>query len=186
MGRSTVYNVVKRWKPTVSAIKKRQQGNTDPTSNWCMASHNWSLQLLVRFRQIAAPEITAPKFKLADGQLRICFRECELPPIKLEQVDFWDESHKKQRVGKCKNGQQIEYLFPRDENGKLDLENGSYGERGFVLKMKYEQEARFCLGCCLDLDSNGEVKLDGDGNRLGKTLPLFEYTKLTSSQIKIG
>ena len=106
-----------------------------------MTSHNWSLQLSVRYRTIAAPEITAPEFKQEDGQLGICFHKCELPPIKLEQVDFWDKSHKKQRVGKCKNGHQIEYLFPRHENGKLDLENGSYGERGFVQKTKYEQEA---------------------------------------------
>ena len=180
VGRTTVYNCVKQIKPTVSMIKKRQQGNTDANSNWCRASHNWALQLLVMFQQIEPQEITNKKFLDEEGYLRKCFRESELPAIKIEQVDFWDETHKKQRVGKCKNGGvQLEYLFPRDESGKLDLTHCDCRERGTSLKMKYEQEARFMTGCCLDLDANGVVKMDAEGNPLGKTLPIFEYTSKT-------
>jgi hypothetical protein len=83
-------------------------------------------------------------------------------------------------VGKVKGGGvQLEFQFPRDQNGKIDLENGEYGERSTQLKMKYEQEARFMMGCCLDLDDNGIIKQDVDGNPLGKLLPLFEYTNTT-------
>ncbi len=82
--------------------------------------------------------------------------------IHIECVHWWDESHKKQRIGKVKNGSSIEYQFPRDEDGKLDLLHGHLSKRGTELKMKYEKEARFSTGMCLRLDCDGEVVKDGE------------------------
>ena len=76
-----------------------------------------------------------------------------------------------------KNGKQLEYRFPRDVNGKFDIQQGVLNEAGFEYHMKYEKEARFMTSCCLDIMPNGDVKLDSEGNRVGICLPLLEYTE---------
>ena len=39
VGRSCVYEAVKKMKPVVTKVGKRQQGNSDPTSNWAIANY---------------------------------------------------------------------------------------------------------------------------------------------------
>jgi hypothetical protein len=39
-------------------------------------------------------------------------------------------------------------LFPHNEHGEIDPENGQYHDAKQKLKMKYNDEARFCFGCC--------------------------------------
>lgn len=59
---------------------------------------------------------------------------------------------------RSQRGGDDEFLvFPRDENGKLDLENGTYSsEKKCRMKKKCDQEARFCFGAAIvkKLDNN--------------------------------
>jgi hypothetical protein len=172
VGRSTVYLTAKRLKPTVTKIKKRQQGSLDLESDWCKASHRWSAQILIMFRI----PIVLPASWTVHGVPRH-LSSLVVPQIDIECTQYWDESHKKQRIGMIKNGTNIEYRFPRDEDGKLDLINGRLSARGTELKMKYEKEARFSTGMCLRLDTDGKVVKDVHGRPLGDRLPIFEYTE---------
>ena len=65
VGRSAVYETCKRLKPTVTKILKRQQGNLDVTSDWCMASHRWATQLLIIFGDLKQDQVPA-KFLLVE------------------------------------------------------------------------------------------------------------------------
>ena len=173
VGRSCVYQTSKRMNPTISKIKKRQQGSLDLNSGWCRASHRWATQLLIMFRE----DITVPEQFYKEGKLPQCYNLDDIPKVDIRCVDWWDETHKKQRVGKVKNGSKLEYRFPRSE-GSLDLESGTIKDAGFSFHMKYEKEARFMLGMRLDVDGQtGEVRKDDGGKCLGTRLPLFEYTE---------
>jgi len=105
-----------------------------------------------------------------------------LQHIEITNIDFWDETHKKVRIGRyktVKGGKQIEYRFPRSVAGKLDLEHGEFRERGTEYNMKYEKEARFCTGCAIGMDSDGNPLKDDSGEYVGVLLPLFDYSKTT-------
>lgn len=73
--------------------------------------------------------------------------------------------------------------FLRNKDGKVVKENGEYrSEQTKVLKVKYEKEARFCLGVAM--------KIDADGKEHGCRLPPFNYTQkkvitLTETSIKV-
>ena len=175
VGRSTVYEACKRLKSSVTTILKRQQGSIDLDSDWCKASHRWSAQLLIMFGELKREELPA-KF-LLEGKLPMCFQPAAVRRIKLESIHFWDETHKKQRIGKTRSGTKLEYRFNYDKDGNLDLENGTKRPRSTELKMKYTKEARFCTGTCLKIDSTGNIVYDAKGRPLGKTLPLFEYSE---------
>ena len=177
VGRSTIYETVKRMKPKVTMIQKRGQGSHDPNSGWCQANHRWALQMLIMYRQIETQDIPK-KFLNADGTLPDCFNEDKLPHIRIENVDFWDETHKKVRIGKykvVKGGKQLEYRFPRGTEG-LYRSNGDYRVRGTEYNMKYDSEARFSTGCAIKLDDEGRPVKDDNGEYVGEVLPLFEYT----------
>jgi hypothetical protein len=172
VGRSTVYLAASRLKPTVTKIKKRQQGSLDLKSDWCRASYLWAAQMLLMFR-IA---IVLPELWIVAGvprNLDVNF----VQKIDIESTQFWDETHKRQRIGKLKNGTNVQYRFLRNEEGKLDLNHGQLSKRGTELKMKYEKEARFSTGMCLRLDTAGNVVMDEDGRPLGDRLELFEYSE---------
>jgi len=57
VGRSCVYEVVKRLKPQITMIQKRAQGSFNLDSGWCRANHRWATQLLIKFRLLAADEV---------------------------------------------------------------------------------------------------------------------------------
>lgn len=123
-----------------------------------------------------------PDSFLINGVLPDCFNEDKLPRLNINDIDFWDETHKKARVvGKIKTvkgGKQMELLFRRNPEGKLDP-NGEYASRGSELNMKYDKEARFCMGCAIAMDKNGDPELDEKGNLIGEVLPIFDYSKTT-------
>jgi len=73
-----------------------------------------------------------------------------LTPINVHQIVHWDETHVTQCIGATPMGcQRRQLLFRRDDDGRIDLENGAYQEacRQRQLKMKYLKESRFSLGC---------------------------------------
>ena len=62
-------------------------------------------------------------------------------------------------------------MFPRNEEGEVDVERGVYIKNNQPKRstFKYEQEGRFCLGV---------VKVEGqDGTIIGKSCPMLDYTE---------
>ena len=62
-------------------------------------------------------------------------------------------------------------MFPRNEEGEVDVERGVYNTNNQPKRatFKYEQEGRFCL----DL-----AKVEGqDGKIIGKRCPVLDYTE---------
>lgn len=175
VGRSCVYDAVKRMQPVVTKIGKRQQGSYDPQSYWAIANYRWSVQVLLRMKVITVDEIPMDLWEPKDGPLPDCFNPEKLTPIDPKFIAYWDETHKKQRMGKIKNGDNIQYRFKRNADGKVTMD-GQLEDPGEEYKMKYEQEARMCTGCVLELDADDEPKKDENGRFLGRTLPMFNYS----------
>lgn len=176
VGRSSVYQAMLRLKPEVTAITKRPQGNMDPSSNFCQANYRWATQLLLMYGDLDQKDV--PEMFKVNGDFPECFQSEKLRKLKLEQITWFDESHKKQKVGRIKNGKNIQMRFKRNEEGKPDPE-GEYLPRGYEVAMKFAKEARFCYGCVLEIDDKGNMKKNSKDQPLGKTLPLFEYTDAT-------
>ena len=85
-----------------------------------------------------------------------------------DQVGWFDECHKKCHIGhKITEGKNDEFLvFPRDENGKLDLENGTHSsEKKHRMKVKCDQEARFCFGAAMVTKSDNNPSNEKCGVR---------------------
>ena len=118
----TVYTSSKRLRPLTTTIAPRKQGSLNVDSPWEKARDNWCKQLLIRLRIKTAVELFkdgAPiPFPFSSEFLRGKY-------LKIEQIAFWDETHKKVHMGKgSAKGKKEEVRFPRDINGKLDLLNG--------------------------------------------------------------
>lgn len=174
VGRSTIRNTMLRMKPDVSAITKRPQGNQDPASAFCQANYRWATQILIMFGELTQEQV--PEDFKVNGEWPKCFQVEHIRKVVLPNVTWFDEAHKKQRVGKIKNGKKVQTRFPRNEAGEFDP-NGTYLPKGYELGMKYAKEARFMYGCTLELENDGSAKLDSAGKPLGKTLPIFEYSE---------
>jgi hypothetical protein len=71
--------------------------------------------------------------------------------LKMAQVIWWDEMHKKCIIGGQQGSKATHFVqFPRDENGKIDLVNGAYDKSEVsYLNVKDEKEVRLCLGCAM-------------------------------------
>ena len=62
-------------------------------------------------------------------------------------------------------------VFPRNEDGEVDVERGVYNTNNKPNKstFKYEQEGQFCLGVAKVESQYGTI--------IGKRCPVFDYTK---------
>ena len=73
-------------------------------------------------------------------------------------------------------------VFPRDENGRLDVENGTYSdETKFRLKVKYDKEARFCFGCAVVTKKDS----DDEQQTMGVRCNPFDYSEKILLSIKM-
>jgi hypothetical protein len=68
----------------------------------------------------------------------------------LKWMLWFDEHHHEAVIGTDGIKSETQRLFSRNEHGDIDLENGEYKEAKQKLKMKYNDEARFCFGCRWD------------------------------------
>ena len=85
-----------------------------------------------------------------------CFDAEKLDPVSLDRIAFWDQTHKKQRVGFAKPQGGTIVQFPRNpETGELDLENGEYLDPPEETNLKYPSECRLCCGVWL----NGRMRM---------------------------
>ena len=50
--------------------------------------------------------------------------------------------------------------LPRNENGKIDIENGMYDDADdvYILKVKFDKEVRLCLGCAMIENEEGKLQ----------------------------
>ena len=87
------------------------------------------------------------------------------------QLVFFDEFHVKQVSGTPTTSQVNDYnvLFPRYEEGKVDVERGAYDTNNQPKKsnFKYDQEGQFCLGVA-KVESKEYRKI------IGKRCPVFD------------
>ena len=175
---SAVRGCFVRLKPQIRAVKKGKQGSDDIESAWCRASMRWFGQLLLRFGEIT---FSHPMFVQILGEDVYdeenppdCYNVKKLTPLDLSKIAWYDEMHKKcflgfaaSRIGKGK--ENVSISFPRDANGKLDLQNGNYPkDPKEIVQVKYEKECRFCFGVYLS-------KVDGveEGRKISA---VFDYT----------
>ena len=102
-----------------------------------------------------------------------CYNKNQIPLLTSTQLIFFDKVHVKQVCGPPTtirvNGCNV--LFPRDEEGKVDVKRGVYETNNQLKKatFKYEQEGRFCLGVA-EVESK-------DVTITGKRCPVFDYTE---------
>ncbi|KAL7554754.1 hypothetical protein ACHAWF_018297 [Thalassiosira exigua] len=161
--RSAVFSAFQKMCKIVQPINKRSQGNSDVNSDWAKARHRWVCQLLLRLGY----EVDLADF-FEDDQIPECFDKDKLReefPLYLDAIGWWDEVHKKCHIGDRRETATEHVQFPRDDNGRYHPE-GHYSEepKGVALKVKYENEGRFCPGVAI---------IDGEGKRL----KFFNYSQ---------
>ena len=107
-----------------------KQGSNDPLSLWVLARKNFVLQLLLRLRAVRWEDINNTK------PLR-CFEANVLGEINLHQIVYWDQTHRQCVVGPAAVCQHV-ISFPRNKEGKIDVEKGTHIKGpDFVLNVKY-------------------------------------------------
>ena len=116
VSRSAVDSLVMRMKPKIEVITKRKQGSKDPQNPWSRARLLWSKKLLIRFGELPTEE-GVPHFN-----------QDLVGKLELDQVVWWDETHRKCLIGGLTN-RNFTMKFKRDENGKLDFNNGKYDKK---------------------------------------------------------
>jgi hypothetical protein len=120
VGLSTVFSAFHRMNPVITPIAKRKQGTTDPNSPWAKARLEWVTQILVRFGILTGNQVTAPLVNVPDK-----FNATKVIHTSLNQIAFWDETHKKVRIGKVgANGTKFQVRFRRTLEGKVDSQCG--------------------------------------------------------------
>jgi len=136
--RSAVDALVLRMKPKIEKITKRKQGSRDPQAPWSQARFLWSKQLLIRLGELPSEE-NDPRFN-----------QTSVGKLSLDQIVWWDETHRKCLVGGLSTNRDFTMKFPRDAEGKLNHINGNYSKKQTqILNCKYEKESRFGLGCAM-------------------------------------
>ena len=116
------------------------------------------------------------KYKREEVEIRhvpSCYEKIQLPSLTSTQIVFFDEVHVKKVCGPPSTSRlnDCNVLFPRNEEGKVDVERGVYETKNQPKRatFKYEQEGRFCLGVA-------KVEIQ-DGIIIGKRCPVFDYTE---------
>ena len=102
-----------------------------------------------------------------------CYDKSQLPSLTPTQLVLFGEVHVKKVCGPPSTSlpNQRNIVFPRNEEGEVDVEKGVNNTNNQPKKatFKYEQEGRFCLGV---------AKVESqDGTIIGKRCPVFDYTE---------
>eukprot|EP00536_Pseudo-nitzschia_multiseries_P008689 jgi/Psemu1/21101/gm1.21101_g len=134
-----------------ATVKRGKQGSKTKEDAWCRASFRWFAQLLLWFGKIDFSHAIFPKLlgeAYVENQPPPCYDVALLSPLKLSQIVWFDEIHKQCHIGQ--SGSRIGPGRPNlDPNGEYAASDKS------VLQVKYEREARFCLGVFMTDDDKG-------------------------------
>jgi hypothetical protein len=164
IGLRTVHRTMNRIGPVIRRIKRRKQGNRDPTSPWSRARHRWSIQLLVRLGEHTFDCRAAENEHLELTGTPSCFDPNVLPSLSLHQLIFFDECHKKCEIGRT--GETV-YSFPRDADRVYNLEGG-IAKVDKKLYVKYAKEGQFSFGVAAVNMHDGTVE--------GRRCRTFDYS----------
>lgn len=178
--KSVVKGLIQQLQPKISWVRKVTQGNRDPNSHWAVARWLFSMQFLIRLRVIDSQQITLTNKD--DGLERTFIPDYwntkNLTAIKLSQIAWWDETHRKCTIGGLSGAKEYFLKFPRDEKGSYDPKGMDSNELVTQLKVKYCQETRICLGVValpkFNVPSNGID--NNDTELIGKRLKPFVYS----------
>ena len=150
----------------------------------------WFAQILLRFQAIDFSHeifrtILGDRYK--EDEPPPCYDVTKLTMLKLNQVVWYDECHRKCAIGasgsRIGNGRpNVSVCFKRNKDGKLDASGNYSDEIKKIVKVKYEAEARLCFGVYIDMDGNGQrvEPFDYTGSRL---VTRTERDKLRLQQI---
>ena len=138
----------------------KKPGKDDKDTPWAKSRvvqcNQWLRQLeigrLVKADLAALPEDEREHYKWQD--------KYELPPIAIDAIAWWDEHHKKIRLG---HQSKWEVLLRFDESGEVATEeDGGVLEGGHPsTTTKFPGEARGCFGCCLRPKEGEEEETEG-------------------------
>ena len=141
---SCVSYALRKMRPKLVKIKKRKQGSVDPNSPWSKARYEWTTQLLVRFGKLDQDSLD----EVRKGEDR--FNRDLIGALAIDQVVWWDETHRKCLIGGASGTKPYQMLIPRNRDGKIDIEHGEYSkDLKTQLNVKYEKECRLGLGCAM-------------------------------------
>jgi hypothetical protein len=170
---SALCGAIQRLNAKTIPVKKRQQGSTDEKSPWAKARLQWAIHLLIRFSFLDLDNLEKPPDQiLYEGHnlmehpneeflsiikaevaktstLPDYFNKDKLTMLDVEQTLSFDEHHREAAIGTEGLNFNRQIVFPRDADGNAGP-NGKHGEGKVKLNMKYNEEARFCFGCCWD------------------------------------
>ena len=81
-----------------------------------------------------------------------------LSPIYLHALDFWDEKHKKQVLGRMS---KYQFRVYRNELGKptAKAEGGKLSAKTCQTSLKYAEEARGCFGVAIQKNDNDKYEV---------------------------
>ena len=134
----------------VTTTKKRKQGSHDPESDWARACHRFAVQLRARFG--VKPHARPRSSELEEWGMAAQDATCippghdprQMPASCLEHTAFWDETHRKVRLGDATSDGTV-VVAPWDEHGRPNP-NGEVGEVEHSPGVKHPGEVRFSLG----------------------------------------
>ena len=150
--------------PCVEYRKRRtkKSGKDDNGSDWAKARLILVKQLQ---QQLDLGEAQASEGSHVGTPADTADLSPHLPPLSLDKIAFWDEHHKKVRLG---HASKWEMRYRLDENGGLSRDGELEPDKP-TTSVKYPGEARGCFGVAM-------VSGRGNGMKQGKTLPPFNYT----------
>ena len=114
--KSSVISLIVRLNPQLKRVRKRKQGSHDPDAHWSQARFLMVKQLLIRLGEI----------KYLSEPLQAKFDPEKLGTFEIDQIVWWDETHRKCLIGGISSTRDFCLQFKRDEKGKLDFKNGEY------------------------------------------------------------
>ena len=148
--RASIVSVIKRCKPKITKVIKQKQGSSDVTSAWARARWMQTRQFLIRLGDIdETTSFIGPVEKRWDRD--------SLGHLSLDQIAWWDETHRKCLIGGIPGNKEFTLHFKRNKEGLLD-EKGKYSDKKLIkLNVKYENEGRFGLGCARVVKNNSNL-----------------------------
>ena len=94
--RASIVSVIRRLKPKIVKVEKQKQGSSDETSLWARARYMQTRQFLVRLGEIDdTTGFVGPVEKRWDRDT--------LGHLSLDQIAWWDETHRKCLIGGIEN-----------------------------------------------------------------------------------
>ena len=138
ISKSSLHRMMCSLKPMRRSILKIPKGSFDKYDKWSQARKKWSLQLAIRFGSIKWSDIsTEPPPDYYDIS--------HIGQIHKDQVVWWDETHPKCKIGAIQ-GRDSKVSYPRNEDGLIDIEDGTYEEHPTEMTLKHDKEIRIAFG----------------------------------------